>query len=385
MVCILLSSLAAADVKAKTRVTASGASVETTTLIKGSRVRQERVKAGQEPHLIRIYQCDLRRLLLVNPQNKTYRVVGLEYANDGQDAAAPSRPARTSRSGRVVTLTTAVTETGEHREIHGRPARGVDTETAAETGPDSCSSARKVRLTSRGWYADMSGIDASCAEPNLAGLRLRPAEPECSDRVAFRMKGSLPQGLPLLIESTLGTSEGEVSMTQELVGITEVETLEAALFDAPAGYRLVQTQEALLAHDDNAADQPAAATVSRPDRATRTGAPRPELPRVCVSPPIGLEDSQLQAAQLRLGTFLNRQGLQPVAVAAGEKKGECRFSVRVVGKLKEKPPRLTYKVTEHAKPTKVYFGDVMVKPSETEDQSWENLAKVIAGRISKQK
>lgn len=383
IVCILLWSCAVADIKAKTRVTASGATVETTTLVKGPRVRQEPVAAGEDPQIVRIYQCDLRRLLLVNPKNKTYRVVGLEYLSEAVDPSAPTRPARSSRSGKAVTLTTVVTDTGERRELNGRPARGVDTETAAEA-QDSCSSARKIRLRTRGWYADLPGIEASCAEPNLAGLRLRPAEPECSDRLTFRMKGALPQGLPLLIESTLGTSEGEVSMKQELAGITEVEGLEAALFDAPAGYRLVQTQEELLASDDKAARPEPEAAVARPERATRSGAARPELTRVCVAPPTGLESSNAQGAQLRLISFLNRQGLQPVTIAAEEKPAACRYSVAVAGKLTEKPPRLTYRVTEVAKPGKPKSGSVMVKAGETEDQLWENAAKAIASHISKQ-
>lgn len=382
---IMLSSFALADVKAKTRVTASGATVETTTLLKGARLRQEPVATNDEPQIIRIYQCDLKRVLLVNPKSQTYRAIALDYAGEAQESSAPSRPARTSRSGTVVTLTTAVADTGEEREIAGRTARGINVETVADTSDASCSTARKVRLRSQGWYATIPGINASCADPNLAGLRLRPAEPECSDRVSFRMKGSLPQGLPLLIESTLATSEGEVSMKQELVGITEVEGLEDALFDAPAGYRLVTTQEELLASEVKVESEATKAGpgLQRPDRATRTGEPRPELTRVCVLPPTGIEPEQVAGAQLRLGAFLNRQGLQAVTVTPGEKQGACRFNV-AVEKVSKGKPRFTYRVQETAKPGKAMAGTMTVTPGETEDQLWENLAKAIATKLPKQ-
>jgi len=349
--------------------------------------------AGEEPQLIRIYQCDLGRLLLLNPRNKTYRVIALENAKESLDPSAPSRPTRTSRSGTVVTLTTTVMDTGLRREIDGKSARGINTDTTADSPEGACTSARKIRLNSRGWYADMPGIDASCAEPTLAGLRLRPSEPECSDRVVFRMKGSLPSGLPLLIESTLGTSEGEVSMKQELVSISEVEGLEAALFEAPSGFRLVQTQEELLVSDDKAVTSEASLT--RPERATRSGESRPELPRVCVAPVKGVESGNEQSAQLRLGGFLNRQGFASVIVpaagperSAAAKKGvECAFAVAVEKMAGQKagPARYRYQVSAVDKPGRAKHGQVTAKPEEAEDQLWENLAKAIAGQISKKK
>lgn len=381
---ILLSSWAAADVKARTRVTASGATVEATTLVKGSRVRQEPAAAGEEPQLVRIYQCDLGRLVLLNPRNQAYRVIPLQYSSEGSGPSAPSRPTRSSRSATVVTLSTTVTDTGLQREVDGRPARGVNTDTSADSPEGSCSAARKIKLNSRGWYADMPGIDASCADPNLAGLRLRPAEPECSDRVAFRLKGSLPPGLPLLIESTLGTSDGEVTIKQEMVGITAVDGLDAALFEAPAGYRLVQTQEELLASDDMPAGREPSAGVTRPERATRSGEARPEPTRVCVAPLKGVERAHEREAHLRLATFLNRQGLQPVTLAEGDNPRSCHYNV-AVEKAPTGTPRYFYRVTGAGKAGSSKAGSVNVNPAETEDQLWERLAQAIARDIAKKK
>ena len=90
--------VARADVKIKSRQTASGQTMENTTLIKGKRQRTE-ANGGQ---LITIQQCDLRRDLQIMPQAQVYRVTRYDQpAIPGQGNAAG--PTATPKRGGTIT------------------------------------------------------------------------------------------------------------------------------------------------------------------------------------------------------------------------------------------------------------------------------------------
>src|ERR1041384_4556697 len=65
---LTVTTSALADVKIKSRQTASGQSSENTTYIKGKRQRTE--NAGGM--MVSVMQCDMQRDIQINPQTKTY-------------------------------------------------------------------------------------------------------------------------------------------------------------------------------------------------------------------------------------------------------------------------------------------------------------------------
>src|SRR5262249_8787845 len=138
----LAASTALADVKIKTKNTSGGMSFQTTTLIKGARMR-----TSQGIGLDNLEQCDLNRTLMINDKGKLYMV----QPKPGQDAvtAAQSpdvpqnvmqRPEKSKHEGKhgVTTYTTTIVDTGERKEIFGFTARHLKLSTVAESSSDAC-------------------------------------------------------------------------------------------------------------------------------------------------------------------------------------------------------------------------------------------------------
>lgn len=314
----LLAALAlclplAADVKLKVRTTVAGDTFDSTVLVRGSRQRVER---ANDP-IVTLYQCDQHRMVLLNPRTQAYRIIALDVPTD-----APVRPLRTPRSGAgpVVTFTTTFIADGADQKMRGLLAHRFISKTEANASPNSCSRAESVKLTTSGWYAVLDGSDLSCADGARASLRLRRADPACSERTQYRVEGNPPTGLALELETTMTTSSGPVTTRQSTTGLEQAR-LAAELFEIPADYRLVRTDEELLAGPPQtpAPADPAAAPLSRPSRSTRSGAPRPALTKICLTPfADATAQEQVPSPTLQLATQLNRQGLETIPLTAAD-------------------------------------------------------------------
>lgn len=327
---------ARADVKAKVRTTVAGTGTESSTLVKGPRQRQEM------ENIITIYQCDLHRMVLINPANRTYRVISLEEV--AEDVTAPARSARTSRNGRpggLVTFNTTFRDTGARKKMLGHTARNLKSETTSEVSPGACSASPNVRMSSDGWYIDLPGSDLSCADVNRASLRLRVEDPACTDRTQFRTRGPVLPGFPISVETNMATSKGDVLMKQETIEL-QTTVLDPTLFEIPEGYRRVGSQAELLlaaaAPAEGKAAEPLAATheLRRPARSTRTGEPRKALIRVGLAHLAAPEGANAEVQRLEFGHSLNALELETImldatsatptadAVAEAKEKG-CQY------------------------------------------------------------
>jgi hypothetical protein len=242
------ATAASADIKIKSRSTfgggagLAGQSGESTTYIKGKRQRSE--TAGS---ITSITQCDLRRSIQVYEQAKAYTVSPWDDADDNAAAqtAAASGPAGPARKGGVVTTTLTSTDTGERKQMFGYTARRIKTTMVTESSPDACQQT-KSRMETDGWYIDLA-VGFDCYDQAGGGYGVGRAG-GCRDQYRTKQVGKARTGYPVMVTTTMYDENGQPSytMTQEVLEISKA-TLDAALFDAPAGYREVRDASELYA------------------------------------------------------------------------------------------------------------------------------------------
>ena len=150
---MLMSVIAGADTKIKSRQTSGGQTYENTSYIKGKRQRSE----SNNGQMIMIQQCDLRRNIQIMPQMKVYMIQPYD-----EPAAATGAPSTTgaaaaqpnpTRKGGVVTSTITTKDTGERKQILGYTARHILTTMEMKSSPDACSTT-DMKMQVDGWYID---------------------------------------------------------------------------------------------------------------------------------------------------------------------------------------------------------------------------------------
>jgi hypothetical protein len=238
------STPARTDLKITYRTSASGQSMETTTMLKGARERSE-MKLGYGRDIINITQCDLRRTVQISDSARKYVVTPMDSEDSSSGGGVVSNGAREpSTRGGVITYTTNAVDTGERKEMFGFQARHVKTSMQIESSPDACSPL-KQRMETDGWYIDFS-FGLSCEQgrpPQMGGM---PSQGGCRDRIRFNRQGAARTGYPLQETTTIYGPEGQVAMTstKEVVELSR-EPLDTALFDVPAGYVEVSNAQEL--------------------------------------------------------------------------------------------------------------------------------------------
>ena len=249
---------APSDIKIRTRYTSGAQVSENTTYVKGARQRVE------FPAIVSIDQSDLGRALLVNPASRTYLVK--PYAKAAPDSAATpaatSTPAEDSPQavmmgqkapakapkGGVITYTTTLTDTGERKQLFSREARRITTTVTKEASASACDkSAETVEMD--GWYIDFPGVAPVSTAAAAPAPAAAPKGDACVDRVETRKNGDAKLGFPIAMKTTTKTGEGDkqttITSSMEVTSF-EVTTLDAALFDVPAGYTEAKSSEELL-------------------------------------------------------------------------------------------------------------------------------------------
>jgi hypothetical protein len=218
-------------------------------------------------------QCDLKRMLQVSDATRKYTVTPL----GGGDAPEASGPATTApatsgvaRRGGVVTYTTTMTDTGERKQMFGFTARRIKTSMRMEASPDACQK-DGMNMETDGWYIDFD-FQFSCPMDRPQAMTQMPARPDgCQDQVRYRSTGTAKLGYPVQTTMRMLDKNGrEISATStEVTSLTRA-TLDAALFDVPAGY--VETQNAQELYDVSAMMRAAQSARSGDDDNDDTGA-----------------------------------------------------------------------------------------------------------------
>jgi hypothetical protein len=234
--CLLtISGIASADTKIKSRQTSGGQTYENTSYIKGKRQRSE-TNNGQ---MIVLQQCDLRRNIQIMPQANAYIIQ--PYDQPATTSAASSTVAQSGnvRKGGVVTSTVTTRDTGERKQMFGYTARHIITTMVTDSSPDACSP-MKSKMEIDGWYIDAAfALDCDVSQ---AYKSYRPQTAAgCQDRYETKQIGMAKKGFAVWEKTTMFGEDGAESFStvNEVVEFSQA-TLDASLFDVPAGYREVK-------------------------------------------------------------------------------------------------------------------------------------------------
>lgn len=278
-VIVFLINPASADIKIKTRTTVMGHSTESTVYIKGPRERTE-MSFGGHGGSVSIMQCDQKRMVnIVGNQCSVMQFGGSETScpampnlrNTGRNDADEATPLR---KGGVVTITRNSTDTGERQEMFGYKARHIKTTMMMESTPDACNQSH-MKMETDGWYADISA-EFSCGEESYRSMacNMGGGRAHCSDRIVMKGGGGGALGYPLKQTMTMSSPQGNFTNTTEVVELTNA-TLEAPLFDAPPGCKLIDISAMMGAAPAQPAEShaPSATAAALPPPAKPVAAP----------------------------------------------------------------------------------------------------------------
>ncbi|HZQ24156.1 MAG TPA: hypothetical protein VFA89_15295 [Terriglobales bacterium] len=233
---VLGIAVQAEDLKISKKISVAGNSFTSDTYVKGARERNVMSMPGGASN-VTIHQCDLKRTLNLNEQTQSYLVMPDPDSEDVNDAAALLTGAPSAQpTGGKITLTSTIADTGERKQMFGFAARHLKTTVVAESSANACSAVHE-KFDIDGWYADIGKETAGCS-------RLTPPIRQgqnCQDRVVIRSSGKGKLGFPLAENLTIQNGGAQpVSMNIDVAGIAR-QTLSADLFDAPAGYKQVNS------------------------------------------------------------------------------------------------------------------------------------------------
>jgi hypothetical protein len=234
------------DFKIAVRMTVAGNLTQSTTMIKGQRERTETsISAGSyNMNTVNITQCDMRRTIQVNDRARKYLITPMDTdVSTGDATGATGAPTSTGpRRGGVVTMTVNTVDTGERKEMFGFTARHLKRTTMMESAPDACQQ-QKMKIETDGWYINLEyGLSCPNVRPSSAGYGGAPSG--CRDRYQYKTTGPANLGYPLVETTTMYGDDGRVTttLTKEVTELSR-QTLDAALFDVPAGYTEAKSQQ----------------------------------------------------------------------------------------------------------------------------------------------
>lgn len=232
------------DFKITIKNTVAGNTSQSTTMIKGSRQRDETSMAmGQSQ--INVIQCDLKRTIQINDSSRKYVITSFatdEGDTTGAGAGHSTAAAGSGQKGGVVTMTINTVDTGERKEIFGFTARHLKRTTMMQSEPGACSQ-NKMKIENDGWYINLE-YGLACESANRAA-QMGPTSAEgCRDRYQYRRTGPATLGFPLIETTTMFGDDGRATFTmmKEVIEISR-QSLDAALFEIPAGYTLAASQQ----------------------------------------------------------------------------------------------------------------------------------------------
>jgi hypothetical protein len=241
-----LSLTALADVKVKSRQTMSGQSTENTTYIKGKRSRTEQNMSGTQ--MVTLTQCDLKRGVQLNPQTQVYLINSWEQDTTVPTTTTQSGNTKTEvKKGGVITTTITTKDTGETKKMFGYTARHLIITTETEASPDACTSMKKSKMVTDGWYID-AAFALDCDYGTNGGNYNNYNTGGCRDKYDVKQVGTAKRGYPVLEKMTMFDESGKetFTMTNEVLEFATA-TLDAALFEIPQGWREVKDSQSMYA------------------------------------------------------------------------------------------------------------------------------------------
>jgi hypothetical protein len=229
--------------------------------------------------MIVVQQCDLRRNIQIMPQAQAYIIQPYDDATTSANnpSRANSHPGTTTKGG-LITSTVTTKDTGERKQMFGYTARRIITTMMTESSPEACSQT-KSKMEIDGWY-----IDAAFAVDCDSGVTYKPYTPPqssgCQDRYVTKQVGAAKRGYPVWEKTTMFDTNGVASFStiNEVVEFSNA-TLDASLFDVPAGYREVKDFASAFATPAPANEnstQPQSNTNTNPNSASSETKPKPE-------------------------------------------------------------------------------------------------------------
>lgn len=235
------------DFKITIKTTVAGQDMQSTTMIKGLRERSETSMGGMNLGMVTVTQCDMKRTIQINDRARKYMISPMDTDDSSSDSTGGGVSTPTgggdARRGGVVTMTVNTIDTGERKEMFGFTARHLKRTMTSQTSPDACQQ-QQMKMETDGWYINLEyGLSCSSSRPPQAGGN-RTAPQGCRDRYQFKRTGPVNLGYPLLETTTMYGSDGSVqfTMTKEVIELSR-QTLDAALFDVPAGYAEAKSQQ----------------------------------------------------------------------------------------------------------------------------------------------
>jgi hypothetical protein len=247
--------------------------------------------------MILLRQHDLKRSVQISKGANTYLV-----APDTEPASAPTG------SG-VVVVESSIADVGERKTVFGQEARRVVTVLDRQPQAGACDQL-KQRIETDAWYIDAP--KAVAAQPPVTA-QLSPAA--CRDEVKVNQTGEPSLiGFPVSYSTTMPGADGKPVVMKMEVTEFEVTTLDAALFDIPAGMTEATDGRALAkavsdANEARLATAPAASTAP---------AKKPGIVRVAVPELENKTTQQVDTRALRtqLISELTEQKMEAVPLAA---------------------------------------------------------------------
>ena len=308
------------DFRITVKTTGAGQTSQSTTMIKGSRERTEAKIAGTEMTSVNLTQCDLRRTIQINDRTRKYLITTMDPADGGQSATTGATVG-TDRRGGVVTMTLNTVDTGERKEMFGFTARHMRRTTLMQSSPDACYQ-QQMKIETDGWYINLEyGLNCESYGASRPGGM---AAGGCRDRYQYNTTGPTRLGYPLLETTTMYGPDGRAmySSSREVIDLSR-QTLDAALFELPAGYTAARDQQELsgapsMADMSTPGQQPAIASHGGTDTATSNRTATTAKIRVGVVEFNNKTKTTLSTEELRerLIATLNGNGIDAIALNA---------------------------------------------------------------------
>jgi hypothetical protein len=299
----------AQNYKIKQTISMNGQTMSSTTFVKGSRKRTETTgMMGMGGDVANIEQCDLKRNVKVSDTKKMYFVE--PFVSDLDTPVGPATaPAPTGKAekGGTVTITSAITDTGERKPMYGLTARHIKTVMTMQSSPDACSQ-QDMTIESDGWYIDLPAFSCPMEIPRNPYMGTG-GKRGCTDRTVVKNTGTGKLGFPLSVTQTMrsgGENGMSFSQTTETLEFSKA-ALDDALFDIPAGYAKANSSNDLYGRPDySAVMRGNTGEGNMPDqdamRAAVNGKPsakRPGVIRIGVLPPTNRSSESLSVSGLQ--------------------------------------------------------------------------------------
>lgn len=253
-----------------------GQEITSTTMIKGLRERSEMSVPGMPAGMggmTTITECDLKRTIRINDRARKYFIESMD-SGDTEASNAPSGPRQSagpSRRGGVVTSTINTVDTGERKEMFGFTARHLRQTMMMESSPDACNP-NNMKIERDGWYINLEyGLNCASERPPQAPSQMPTGG--CRDTYRSRHTGVANLGYPLIETTKMYGPDGQsvtFTMTKEVIELSR-QSLDAALFDVPAGYTQAASSQDLYSF--SMADAMAMAQQQEAKQGGNTGRP----------------------------------------------------------------------------------------------------------------